>query len=336
MAKAYAYYGNADILAVVAPRLAEAGYQRVENSGAAEVALTYCLTQADLEEAYFGDRGFVSEMAPGSLLIDLSAVAPSFARELGAVAMVSDLSMVEAPLVVADMVSPDAFAKENLSCFAAGEEDAVARAMDVLNAIFGRVHETGGLGTAQLARAAFSLQVAAQVIAAIEADALYRSFRRSVAGSGLGAGHPGAATPWAEAMMDAIAEGRFEGPYTVEMFMGELSAALMAADDAELILPQAEATMHLLELLAVIGGAEKSPAALSLIYGDEASCAEAGLDWTRAEQAYGSYEHGGCGCGHDHGHGHGYDCDCGHDHDDCDDDYGDGYDDFEYRGFGYN
>ena len=332
MAKSYAYYGNADILGVIAPRLAEAGFKRVENPGAADIALTYCATQADLEEAYFGDRGFVSEMAPGSLLIDLSAVSPSFARELGAVAMVSDLAMVEAPIVVADMVSPDAFDKENLSCFAAGEEDAVARAMDVLGAICGRVHETGGLGTAQLARAAFTLQVAAQVIAAIEADALYRSFRRSVTGSGLGSGHPGAATPWAESLMDAIAEGRFEGPYTVEMFMGELSAALMAADDVELILPQAEAAIHLLELLAVIGGSEKSPAALSLVYGDEAACAEAGLDWTRAEQAYGGYDHGGCDCGHDHGRD--YDCGCGHDH--GHDDYDDGYDDFEYRGFGYN
>ena len=48
--------------------------------------------------------------------------------------------------------------------------------------------------------------------------------------------------------------------------------------------------MHLLELLAVIGGADKAPAALSLVYGEESACAEAGLDWTRAEQAYGHAE----------------------------------------------
>ncbi len=334
MPKSYAFYGNEAVRSFVSPRMEQAGFLRAQNPGAADIALTYCATQADLEEAYFGDRGFVSEMAPGSLLIDLSAVSPSFARELNAVATVSDLAMVEAPLVVADMVADDAFSPDNVSCFAAGEEDAVAGAMDVLNALFGQVHVTGGPGTAQLARAAFTLQVAAQVIAAIEADALYCSFRKSVAGSGVGDALPGAVSPWAHSMMLAVSEGRFEGAYTVEMFMGELSAALMAADDVELILPQAEAAMHLLELLAVIGGAEKAPAALSLVYGDEASCAAAGLDWTRAEQAYGSYEHGvACDCGHDHAHGH--DCDCGHDHGSYDD-YDDGYDDFEYRGFGFN
>ena len=328
MAKAYAFYGNPAIGAIVEARLNEAGLKRVEDPASADVALTYCTTAADLEEAYFGTHGFVANMAAGSLLIDLSPVSPSFARELSAVALVNDLAMVEAPLVVSAVVAADAFARENLSCFAAGEEDAVARAGEVLSAIFGQVHEAGGPGTAQLARAAFTLQLAAQVVAAIEVDALYRSFRRSVTGAGLGAARPGAASPWANDVMEAVAAGRFDGPYTVEMLMGELSAALMAADDVELILPQAESAIHLLELLAVIGGAQKAPAALSLVYGDEASCAAAGLDWTRAEQAYGgghAHDHDcGCGCDHDHDHDH-----------DFDDDFEDfGYD--EFRGFGYN
>ena len=118
----------------------------------------------------------------------------------------------------------------------------------------------------------------------------------------------GAATPVAEQVLAAVNTGRFDGTYTVEMFMAELSAALTAADDVDLILPQAEACLHLLELLAVIGGTDKAPAALALVYGEEKACAEAGLDWTRAEQAYGDADDelddlGGLddGCGHDHG-----------------------------------
>ena len=102
--------------------------------------------------------------------------------------------------------------------------------------------------------------------------------------------------------------GRFDGTYTVEMFMAELSAALTAADDVDLILPQAEACLHLLELLAVIGGSDKAPAALALVYGEEKTCAEQGLDWTRAEQAYGDVAEGFDDLdddGHDHGHDHG-------------------------------
>lgn len=326
MAKAFAYSGDSGFLAAITPRMREAGYTRVSDCASADIAITFCTTQAELEELYFGSEGFVSMMAPGSLLIDFSAATPNFSRELSAVAMVSDLVMVEAPIVVDSMVAEDAFARDNISCFAAGEESGIERAREVLDVVFSRVVPTGGFGSAQLARAAYSLQVAAQVIAAIEADALYRAFRRSVTGSGLGDVQAGAISPWAELMMNAVREGRFEGDYTVEMMLSELGAALMAADDAELILPQAEAASHLLELLAVIGGADKSPAALSLVYGEEVACAEAGLDWTRAEEAYGGHS---CDCDDD-------DCDCGHhhhhhhDHDDFDE-YG-----FDEFGFGYS
>ena len=126
----------------------------------------------------------------------------------------------------------------------------------------------------------------------MEADALYRAVRRSSASLDQATERVGAATPVAEQVLAAVNTGRFDGMYTVEMFMAELSAALTAADDVDLILPQAEACLHLLELLAVIGGADKAPSALALVYGEEAACAENGLDWTRAEQAYASEEAG--------------------------------------------
>ncbi len=148
----------------------------------------------------------------------------------------------------------------------------------------------GSPGAAQLARAAYTMQVVAQVVAAIEADALFRAVRRSVAGAGSADAQPGVLSSMGAAILDAVRENRFEGAYTVEMLMGELTAVLMAADDNEVILPQTESAMHLLELLAVIGGVEKAPAALALVYGEEADCAAAGLDWSRAEQAYASSE----------------------------------------------
>ncbi len=61
---------------------------------------------------------------------------------------------------------------------------------------------------------------------------------------------------------------------------------MMAADDYELILPQVESAFHLLELLAVIGGAAKSPTALSLVYGSDHDGDAYGLDWSRADALY--------------------------------------------------
>lgn len=333
MARSYAFCGNNRFIEEVGPRLAEAGFARVEEPASADVVITYCSSQTALEDLYFGDDGVVEQAAPGSLVIDLSPMTPSFAREVNAVATVSDLVMVEAPLVVADMVADSVYGRGNLSCFVACEGDGDAHAAEILDVLVSSVHEMGAPGNAQLARAAYTIQVAAQVISVLEAEALYRAARRSVTGSGLGDLHAGAIGGQAASVLDAVLSNRFDGAYSVEQLMAELSSAIMAADDVELILPQAEAAMHLLELLAVIGGADKAPSALSLIYGEEADCAAQGLDWTRAEEAYGNGkaddgydDFDGCGCDHDHDHVH----------DEFDDYEGYGYDDPYGAGFGYS
>ena len=292
MAKSFAYAGNVTVGNMVSDRLTAAGWKRVEDAGAANAVLTYFTVQNALEDAYFGDDGIVQAAQKGTLLVDLSCTTPTFARELAAMATVTDLVSVEAPLIVQDVSLPDAFgARENLACLVGGEEDFIEAARPVLDLLFSSVTDAGGPGSAQLARAAYSMQAVAAAISAIEADALYHAVRTSSDMGEISGMRAGALSPMGDALLSAATDGRFEGTYTVEMLMAELTAALTTADDADLILPQAEAAQHLLELLAVIGGTDKAPAALSLVYREEEACAEAGLDWSRAEATYGEHDH---------------------------------------------
>ena len=321
MATTYAYVGAPTFIEAVEGRLADAGFARAADAASADVVLTFCTSASAVEDLYFGDDGLVSFAAPGTVLVDLSATTPNFARELNAVATVNDLVMVEAPLTVRSLVAPDAFARENLLGPVAAESEIAPEVRALLDALFGEVVEAGAPGRAQLLRNTHTLPLAAALASSIEALALDEAAARSV--GALDADQIPLFSPVStDPVVQAVRQGRFHGAYTVEMLLAELSAALMAADDAEVILPQAEATMHLLELLAVIGGADMAPAALALVYRDEAAGAAAGLDWTRAEAAYG----GGSGCDHDHG-GDDEDWDAFDDGD-----WGDssGYDDFDY------
>ena len=266
MTKAFVFAGNDTVGNMVADRLCGAGWQRVGDAGAADAVITYFTAQNALEDAYFGDNGIVQGARKGTLLIDLSCTTPTFARELNAMACVADLVAVEAPLVVTDVAVPDAFAaRENLGCFVGGEEDCVEAARKVLDLLVAHITDAGGPGSAQLARAAYSLQTSAQLVAAVEADALYHAVRTSSDMGEIAGMRAGALTPAGDALLAAVTDGRFDGTYTVEMLMGELTAALTTADDADLILPQAEAVQRLLELLAIIGGSDKAPSALSLV-----------------------------------------------------------------------
>lgn len=292
MTKAFVYAGHPTVGNMVSDRLCAAGWHRVTDAGAADAVITYFTVQTALEDAYFGDNGIVQGARKGTLIVDLSCTTPTFARELNAMACVDDLVAVEAPLVVQDVSVPDAFAaRENLACFVGGEEDCIERAREVLDLLVGSVTDAGGPGSAQLARAAYSLQAVSHLIAAIEADALYHAVRTSSDMGEIAGARAGALTPAGDELLAAVNDGRFDGTYTVEMFMAEITAALTTADDADLILPQAEAAQRLLELLAIIGGSDKAPAALSLVYREEEACANEGLDWSRAEQAYGDHHH---------------------------------------------
>lgn len=317
MAASYAYVGAPTFIAAVEGRLADAGFARTTDTASADIVLTFCTSASALEDLYFGDEGLVTFAAPGTVLVDLSAATPNFAREINAVACVNDLVMVEAPVTVRSLVAEDAFARENLLGPVASEAELADEVRVLLGAIFGEVVEVGAPGRAQLMRNTHTLSLAADLVAAIEGTALDDAAARTV--GALDADQvPLFCTVSADPVVRAVQQKRFTGDYTAEMLLAELSAALMAADDAEVILPGVEATMHLLELLAVIGGADMAPAALALVYRDEAAGAEAGLDWTRAEAAYGG--------GHDHDHDHDDE-----DWDRVDDDWDDaGFDDFDY------
>lgn len=288
MIKTFTYAGNEKVGNAVSARLCEAGLKQAQQVASADMLLTFFTTMDEIENAYFGDDGFVQIMDAGSVVIDMSAASPSFAREMNAICTVSDLKFVEAPLVVKNMVATDVFARSNMLCFAAGEDDCLNDTKEILDTLFADVEIVGNAGAAQLARAANTIQNVAEIVSAIESRALFTAKSKSIGSIDVGGTHVVPANYAAQTILEAIEDDRYDGDFTCEMLMSELSAALMAADDFEVILPQAESAMHLLELLAVIGGSDKSPAALSLIYGDEAACAENGLDWERADQVFGS------------------------------------------------
>ena len=290
------FLGHEVVGAYVARCLEASGLSLVDDMASADIVITYFTSSTKLEDAYFDEGGLVKGARENALLIDVSPCSPSLARELSAVTAVNDLRFVEAPIAVRDSTYPDAFfSPENLVCFVACEDEIRQDALSILGALADDVRFTGGHGSAQLAKAMHTIQSAAQIGAAIESDALMRAIG---AASGDGCATAGASDAETIGLTQAaIGSGNFDGTYTVEMLMAEVVAAMSAADDVDLILPQLEAMMHLIEILAVIGGADKAPAALSLVYRDEAVAASHGLDWSRAE---GLFDDQPLGCEHEH------------------------------------
>lgn len=311
MGMSFVFVGDVKVGQPLARRLTEAGYLAATDIASADVVLTFCEGQSATEDVYFETNGLVQTCGEGTYLIDLGATTPSFSKEMQAVAAVNDLHAIDAPLFVDDPADPEVFEHpESLRIFAGGEEDDFREVLPLLEVLADEVTYLGAAGAGQTALAVTTLQNAAQIASLMEADALCRASQADVSAMMSAAVDAGVVSVRVQRLHEAVRAERFEGAFTLEMLFAELTMALAAADDVELILPQGEAAMHLLELLAVIGGSDKGVAALSLIYGEESACAKHGLDWTRAERVYG-----------DHAHEHDDDCDCGHHHDDDDGDF---------------
>lgn len=307
--------------------LEEADCFEVLDPAEAGVCLTYFTSEADVETAYLDSDGFFQVAQQDALLVDLSATSPGFARELSALSQVSGLKFVEAPLALRDITRADAFgARENVTCCAAGTEDALAAARPLLDVLFSQVHACGPAGSAQRAHAAFAMQRAALIMAGAEAFALYQdgaadAFGDACAGQGCGCDAPVAKCPPAltdesAVILKAMCEKRFRGSFTIEMLRGDLDAALRAAEDAGQTFPILEGCEHMLELLEVAGASDLDPAAVVLAFSSDEEGAPFGIDWKRAESfAF-----------HDHEHDD--------DDDDDDDDYDDDFDDGDGGPFG--
>lgn len=320
----YAYRGHARVIEAIEGRLSEAGFRREGEIEIADFVVTYCTSMTELEELYFGDDGLAQLLAPGCVAIDLSASTPNLANEISGVCAVSDIAMVAAPLVAKNKIAADAFERVNLATFVGGDGDAVERAMPLVEAVFGDVTTVPDAGSAQLARSANTIQTTAEMVASVEVLSLHQACLDSVSSLDVKGMTPDATSPEAFFVMEAVKEERYEGSYTVEMLLADLSAAMMTADDYDMILPQTEAAFHLFELLAVVGGADLSPAALALVFAGEREGEDAhGLNWRRAEQLYGD------------GHAHAHDDPDAIDPDELD---FDGYDDDDEfgSGFGYS
>lgn len=300
----------------------ESGYQHVEDIYSADFVITYFTSMSLMEDHYFGEDNFLDKLMDEALILDFSSITPNFADEINSIVTLSNKKMVIAPMLVKNQVSEEAFSKNNLSCFAYGENDALEAAKPILDSVFNDIKIVNSPGIAQLMHAANALQKTSEVVSAIESTALFSAARKGITNIGMDEYLPEATSPEAFFVLRAISEDRYDSDYTVEMLMGELNAAIMSADDYDMIIPQAEAAFHLLELLAIIGGADKSPAALALVYGDidKDKCSQYGLDWSKAEELYPEHDEG-------------YDQYPGFDNfDDLDDDLIED----EFNGFGYS
>lgn len=130
-----------------------------------EVVFTIVTYGRDVEQVVFGEGGLAAGMAPGTVLVDMSTIAPGLARDLAGRLAAQGVHMLDAPVS-----GGGAGAEAGTLAIMAGGDAAVLERVRPLFEVLGRtlVH-VGGNGTGQVAKACNQMVMVAAIEAAAEA-----------------------------------------------------------------------------------------------------------------------------------------------------------------------
>ncbi|MBW7900923.1 MAG: NAD(P)-dependent oxidoreductase [Rhodocyclaceae bacterium] len=131
----------------------------------ADIVFTIVTYGSDVEAVVFGEHGLAEGFAPGSILVDMSTVAPGLARGLAARLAGRGVHMLDAPVSGGGIG-----AEAGTLAIMAGGEAAVLERVRPLFAVLGQtlVH-VGGNGAGQVAKACNQMVMVAAIEAAAEA-----------------------------------------------------------------------------------------------------------------------------------------------------------------------
>jgi 2-hydroxy-3-oxopropionate reductase len=136
-----------------------------ELGGVCEVVFTVITSSADVEGVALGKDGLIHGMAPGSVLVDCSTIAPEVARKIAAQLASKGIHMLDAPVSGGAQGAIDA----TLAIMAGGEAAVLERVRPLLDCLGKRIVHVGPNGAGQVAKACNQMIMVAAIQAAAEA-----------------------------------------------------------------------------------------------------------------------------------------------------------------------
>ena len=159
----------ADIVPAAVDELVAAGAQAASHpqqvAEGADVVITMLPDTPEVEQVVFGTAGLLAGLRPGSLLVEMSTVAPATSQRVAAAVAGRQAVALDAP-VSGGQVGAE---QGTLSIMVGGDADAYGRALPILQVLGKNIVHMGGPGAGQVTKAANQLIVAATIAAVGEA-----------------------------------------------------------------------------------------------------------------------------------------------------------------------
>ena len=223
-----------------------------------EVVITMLPDSADSEAVIAGGGGVLEGAARGSVIIDMSSIAPLVSQRLGAEAAAKGVDMLDAPVSGGE---PGAVAG-TLAIMVGGKQEAFDRCLPILNVMGRSVVKVGDVGAGNFVKLANQIIVAANIEAIGEALVLaqkagvdpelaFQAIRGGLAGSNA-----------LEAKAPMIMERNFNPGFRIRLHQKDLHNALLTGKDLGVPLPVTSLVQQMLASLVVKGKGDRDHSAI--------------------------------------------------------------------------
>ena len=226
-----------DIVGEAVEELAIAGAKAASSShevaAAASKVITMLPDSADSEKAILGPGGVLEGARPGSIIIDMSSIAPSMSQKIAAECSEKSVEFLDAPVSGGEPGAINAA----LAIMVGGKQEVFDQCSDLLKVMGSNVVLTGGVGAGNITKLANQIIVAANIEALSEAlvlaqkggvdpERVFNAIRGGLAGSAV-----------MEAKGPMMLERNFRAGFRIRLHQKDLRNVLQTAQELNVPLP---------------------------------------------------------------------------------------------------
>jgi len=227
-----------------------------------DVIITMLPNSPQVEEVVLGENGVVDGAKPGTVVIDMSSIAPLASREIHAALAEKQIALLDAPVSGGE---PKAI-EGTLSVMVGGDKALFDQCYDIMKAMAGSVVHTGEIGAGNVTKLANQVIVALNIAAMAEAltlatkagvspDLVYQAIRGGLAGSTV-----------LDAKAPMVMDRNFKPGFRIDLHIKDLANALDTSHSIGAQLPLTAAVMEMMQALKADGLGTADHSALACYY----------------------------------------------------------------------
>ena len=227
-----------------------------------QVIITMLPNSPEVKEVVLGKGGVIEGAKPGTILVDMSSIAPLASIEISKAVKEKGIDMLDAPVSGGE---PKAVAG-TLSIMVGGEQKVFDKVADILKLMGSSAVLVGEIGSGNTTKLANQIIVAMNIAGMSEAmvlaekcgvdpEKVFNAIRGGLAGSTV-----------LEAKMPMILNGNFKPGFRIELHIKDLLNALSTAHDLGIPVPLTSVILEFMQALKVDGKAGNDHGGLIQFY----------------------------------------------------------------------